>query len=116
MGGRSSRMRATHGATHKALIPVLGIPMIERNILTLVAHGYLDLIVAVNSSEAAVRSYVQKRGSTLVAARGGKIKMLEEQEALGTIGAAGAVTCASSDLLVVNVDNLTSLDLAAFVA
>ncbi len=48
-GGRSERMRSTAGQTHKALISVLGVPMIERNLLALFAQGFRNVIVAVSS-------------------------------------------------------------------
>ena len=114
-GGRSERMRSTAGQTHKALIRVLGVPMIERNLLALFAQGFRDIVVAVSSRERDVLDYVNGRATKLAYGCGATLRCYEEATPLGTIGAAGSVSCDSDSLLVVNVDNLTTLDLRAFV-
>ena len=115
-GGRSERMRSTAGQTHKALISVLGIPMIERNLLALFAQGFRDVVVAVNFRERDVLDYVNGQATKLAHERGAALRCHTESAPLGTIGAAGSVQCDSDPLLVVNVDNLTTLNLRAFVA
>jgi dTDP-glucose pyrophosphorylase len=114
-GGRSQRMRSGASQTHKALVPVLGLPMIERNLLMLLAQGFRDIVVAVNSRERELLDYVRQRGTCLAHLRRASLRVFEEQTPLGTIGAAGTLECRSTPLLVVNVDNLTTLDLKAFV-
>jgi NDP-sugar pyrophosphorylase family protein len=114
-GGRSERMRSTAGQSHKALISVLGVPMIERNLLALFAQGFRDVIVAVNSRERDVLDYVNGRATKLAHGCGATLRCYLEATPLGTIGAAGSVQCDSDPLLVVNVDNLTTLNLRAFV-
>ena len=114
-GGRSERMRSTAGQTHKALISILGVPMIERNLLALFAQGFRDVIVAVSSRERDVLDYVNGRATKLAHRCGAALRCYIEVAPLGTIGAAGAVQCDSDPLLVVNVDNLTTLDLREFV-
>ncbi len=42
-GGASERMRASHGSAHKALVEVLGVPMLEQNLSALLAFGYRDI-------------------------------------------------------------------------
>jgi NDP-sugar pyrophosphorylase family protein len=114
-GGRSERMRSTAGQTHKALISVLGVPMIERNLLALFAQGFRNVIVAVSSRERGVLDYVNGRATKLAHRCGAALRCYIEVAPLGTIGAAGIVQCDSDPLLVVNVDNLTTLDLRKFV-
>lgn len=114
-GGRSERMRLTTGRTHKALVPVLGIPMIDRNFTSLLAQGFKDLVVAVSAQEHEIIEYLRQGGANLVRAQGAVLRYYEEEVPQGTIGAAGNVECHSEPLLVVNVDNLTTLDLNAFV-
>jgi NDP-mannose synthase len=114
-GGRSERMRSTVGQTHKALIRVLGVPMIERNLLALFAQGFRDVIVAVSSRERDVQDYVNGRATKLARRFGAALHCYIEADPLGTIGAAGSVQCDSNPLLVVNVDNLTTLNLREFV-
>ena len=115
-GGRSERMRATAGQTHKALVPVLGVPMLERNLLSLLAHGFRDIIVAVSSGERDIVDYVRNRGTVLARLRDAALRCHQEERPLGTVGVAGVLECPSEDLLVINVDNLTTLDLRALVS
>lgn len=114
-GGRSERMRAGGGGPHKALVPVAGVPLLERNVVALLAAGFGDVVVVVRAGEAEVEAYARTRCRALVESWGTRFTCMVETEPLGTIGAAR--TLAGSDgLLVVNVDNLTALDLAAFAA
>src|SRR4051812_25929941 len=95
-GGRSERMRATVGPLHKALVPVLGIPLIERNLRTLFDQGFSDVVVAINRAEPRIAEYVNGLGS--------HIEILQEDVPLGTIGAAREAIGESESLLVINVD------------
>ncbi len=114
-GGASERMRSSHGPTHKALVEVLGVPMLERHILRLLASGCRDIIVAHSEKESAIATYLNARGHALAAARGAILQSIQESQPLGTIGVAGQLNCHSDALLVINVDNLTTLDLNALV-
>jgi NDP-sugar pyrophosphorylase family protein len=114
-GGRSERMRATAGPLHKALIPVLGIPLLERNIRMLLEAGLQDIVVAVSSDEPAIGQYLDSSGRTLAESYGAHLAILWERNPLGTIGSAREAMHGASTLLVLNVDNLTSLPLPAFV-
>lgn len=110
-GGRSERMRADGNATHKALLHVAGMTLAERNVAALLNHGFTELTVAVSAHEPVLielfRSLVQS-----VRRAGGVLHLFVEEPPLGTIGAAphGFVD-ESQPLLVVNVDNLSDLDL-----
>jgi mannose-1-phosphate guanylyltransferase/phosphomannomutase len=114
-GGRSSRMRASLGKQHKALVKVLGVSMLERNILTLLSHDVREIFLAVGASERSVLAYARGRGQRVARAGGAELKLYIEKHPRGSIGAARAIRTAFDDLLVVNVDNLTSLDLTALV-
>ena len=115
-GGRSARMRATTGPTHKALVPVLGVPMLERNLGALLSEGFRHLAVALSAHEPEVDRYVRDRGRALASARNARLEILTEPSPLGTIGAVAALDGADGSVLVVNVDNLTALSLAKLVA
>jgi mannose-1-phosphate guanylyltransferase/phosphomannomutase len=112
-GGQSSRMRASLGRQHKALVKVLGLSLLERNILTLLSHNVQEIFLAVGAVEKSVLEYARGRGRKIARAGGAELKLVIEKLPLGTIGAARAISTASDDLLVVNVDNLTSLDITA---
>jgi NDP-mannose synthase len=112
-GGRSSRMRASLSRQHKALVKVMGVSMLERNILTLLSHNVRQIFLAIGAAERSVLAFARGRGQRVARAGGADLKVLIEKHPLGTIGAARVVGNGSDDLLVVNVDNLTSLDLSA---
>jgi len=108
-------MRASLGGTHKALVKVLGVSMLERNLLTLLSHNVREIFLAIASVEKSLLAFARGRGHRVAHAAGAELKVFIEEHPLGTIGAARTVKTASEDLLVVNVDNLTSLDLNALV-
>lgn len=112
-GGRSSRMRADGVADHKGLVEVLGVPLVERNVRTLLAAGFKNIVVAVAAGEKALQEFVETRCRRLAEARHAALRCLVEREPLGTIGAVGAVLPEAEEVIVVNVDNLTTLDLRA---
>jgi NDP-mannose synthase len=114
-GGQSERMRATLGPHHKALVPVLGVPMLERNLYKLLSAGIDEIVVATSVHEPAIEDFVHTRGRALAKARGATVECFIERQPLGTIGVAGALRDRSDALLVVNVDNLTALDLKGLV-
>lgn len=113
-GGRSSRMRATHGPAHKALVDVLGVSMLERNLAGLFGQGFEDVTVVSSVDDPAVAEWVRTRGSELAGAARAKVASHIEREPLGTIGVLGALTV-EGDVLVINVDNLSAIDLQALV-
>ncbi len=114
-GGRSERMRATLSAKHKALVGVLGVPLLERNLLTLLAHGVRNIVVSTSAQECDVADYVRDRGAALASCRGATLSCFQEAQPLGTIGVIAQLDDAGP-VLVINVDNLTTLDLRDLVA
>src|SRR5438128_1927629 len=114
-GGRSERMRATAGPLHKALVPVLGVPLLERNIRVLLSEGFQDIVVAISNAEPSIAQYVNGAGRTLAQSCRARLEILWEETPLGTIGAARTAIGNANVLLIVNVDNLTALPLRAFV-
>jgi len=115
-GGRSLRMRASPGGRHKALVKVLGVSLLERNILALLSHGFHDISIAISAREKALIALARGRMAHIARAGGATLRVYLERRPLGTIGAARAIGARADNLLVVNVDNLTPLDLTAFLA
>jgi mannose-1-phosphate guanylyltransferase len=112
-GGKSERMRNTLGPAHKALVPILGVPLLERNLCKLLSSGIYDIVVTIAADEPEIETFVCTRGRTLASSVGASLECFMEDRPLGTIGAAGAFSDRADALLIVNVDNLTAIDLDA---
>jgi NDP-mannose synthase len=110
-GGRSERMRSTFGPRHKALVSVLGVSLLERNLYSLIAHGVRRFLVAVSKTESELIGFIRGRARSLLATVDGDIACVTEDHPLGTIGAAGLLAAHNiGQLLVTNVDNLSTID------
>ena len=110
-GGRSERMRAGGSSRHKGLRTVLGVPLIECNLRALLWFGFKQLYVAVSAQERALAAWIDAHGRPLAKSQFATLEALVETEQLGTIGAVASLPPWIDDVLIVNVDNLTSLDL-----
>jgi len=115
-GGRSSRMRATAGPPHKVLTSVLECSLLERNLNAIIQCGVSSIAVAVNACETDLIAVVEEVGERLSLRCGVSVEPFVEDAPLGTIGAARCFKDRASALLVVNGDNLTTLDLRRFAA
>lgn len=114
-GGRSTRMRATAGPTHKAMIDVAGSSLIERNVRQLISFGFRRLAVVVSSDESALRDYVLRRIVPIAVDSSVRLDVCLESKPLGNIGFVGTIADVD-DVLVTYVDNLTTLDARRLVA
>jgi NDP-sugar pyrophosphorylase family protein len=114
-GGRGQRMRATGATTPKPLISIGGVPLLERNLITLLASGFRDIVVAVPSHTPEIGQFVRSRCQALTNAYHAELQVFEETHPLGNIGAAAELEIGSGELLVIYADNLTALDLNAIV-
>jgi NDP-sugar pyrophosphorylase family protein len=114
-GGRGQRMRATGATTPKPLIPIGGVPLLERNLGALLASGFRDIVVAVPGHTPEIGQFARARCRTLADASQAQLEVFEECQPLGNIGAAAELNLRHADLLVCYADNLTTLDLAALV-
>jgi NDP-mannose synthase len=112
-GGRGERMRAAGRPVPKPLVAIRGVPLLERNLVTLLFAGFRDLIVAVPSHTPRIGEFVATRGRALAGVLGAEIRLLEETRPLGNIGAAAEVGSCDPELLVVYADNLSALALDA---
>ena len=114
-GGRSRRMRANGNAAHKALLTVGGTSLAERNLDALLASGFRSLAIAVAAEETELRTEIRKQLRPRATAAGASLVCIVEERPLGTIGAVREIRNPAANVLVVNVDNLTPLDLRALV-
>jgi NDP-mannose synthase len=115
-GGRGERMRASGSAVPKPLVPVCGVPLLERNLMMLLEAGFRDIYVAVSQQLPEVGRFVEARGAALGASANASVRCLTESQPLGNIGAAAELGGLSRPVLVVFADNLIAFDLAGLLA
>jgi NDP-sugar pyrophosphorylase family protein len=109
-GGRSQRMRASRGPLHKALVEILGVPLLERNVCYVLAAGFRDVVVLVSADEPQVIDFAQSRCVALAGARGARLECVVEDVPRGTIGGLALLPRGTDSFFVMAADNLTSLD------
>src|SRR5690349_8663320 len=110
-GGFGHRMHSSGQEMPKPLIPVLGVPLLERNIHALLRAAVRKIIVAVPARVPEVAAFVRERLTVLVRGAEAQVDCFIENTPLGNIGCAGLFRDQTEDLLVVYADNLTTLDL-----
>lgn len=114
-GGRGERLRASGASVPKPLVTIGGVPLLERNLLTLLSSGFRDIVIAVPAHTPEIGDFARARGGVLVDAFAGQLRIFEENSPLGNIGAAAEVSPSDGELLIIYADNLTALDLNALV-
>lgn len=115
-GGQGERVRRSIGPIPKPLLPVLGIPLLERNLMVLLRQGFRDVVVSVPGSIPEIKQFALTRGRDLIEAAGGSLDIIEELEPRGNIGCAVELRGRAETVLVILADNLTTLDLGVFLA
>ena len=104
-------MRAAGCELHKALRLMRGTPLIERSILALSGRGLSQVFVSLSRSEPALVHWVSTNRERLQHELGSELRLIVEDAPLGTIGAIALLPPTVEVVLVVNVDNVTTLDL-----
>lgn len=110
-GGMGTRMSRSGAAYPKAIMPVAGVPMLERNYWQLVRHGFERILVSLSRENSAVLEFVETRLMALARSHDIVLETRIEHQPLGNIGAVQMEAEAGEPLLVVYADNLTCLDL-----
>ena len=119
-GGATQRVPRPGDPPPGPMARVLGVPLLERNLLALLRAGVRDVRVLVTGSGAgagAVRAWAEGRGRLLAQAHGARLDVVVVlPEAWGSARALTAAAREGRPVLQVCADNLTSLDLAGLVA
>ncbi len=114
VGGEGTRLRPLTFTTPKQLLPIAGVPMIERVIANLALHGIDEVVLSMGyRPDAFVEAYPDERCAGL------PVRYAIEPELMDTAGAVRfAATWAGIDerFVVVNGDVLTTLDLGALLS
>jgi NDP-sugar pyrophosphorylase family protein len=114
-GGHGTRMRGGGVTVPKPLVPVAGVPLLERNVCALLHHGFRDLAVVVPARFPEVEAFALGRLSGIALAAGAALDVVVEGDSLGNAGGAAPAAANASEALVVFADNLTAIDLSAIV-
>lgn len=113
VGGQGTRMRPLTDTLPKPMLPLLGVPFVERQVDHLARAGVTRIVFSCGYRPREIEAYFGDGSS-----RGLEMGYVVDPEPLGT---AGAIANAEpllddSDVFVLNGDILTDLDLAALVA
>jgi mannose-1-phosphate guanylyltransferase len=114
VGGEGTRLRPLTYTTPKQLLPVAGVPMLERSVGHLAAHGVDEVILSMGyKADAFLAAYPDGECA------GVRVRYVVEDEPLDT---GGAIAYAADEggidgrFLVVNSDVVTDMDFSALVA
>ena len=107
-GGRGVRLRPVTDYIPKPLVPVAGLPVLERQARYLAGHGVKKMVVCAGYRAGQIQDYVEARGRF-----GMDVEVLQEKEPLGTGGAVKRAARRLGDpFFVINGDTLTDIDLS----
>jgi NDP-sugar pyrophosphorylase family protein len=114
-GGSGERMRMSGGEVPKPLVPVRGVPLLERSLHAVLRAGFTDIVISVPHSVPVIGEFAISRCAAIAEAAGARVSLIDETVPLGNIGCAGLLAARASTVMVVYADNLTTLDLPAVV-
>jgi D-glycero-D-manno-heptose 1,7-bisphosphate phosphatase len=111
-GGRGTRIASVRSDIPKPMIPVLGKPILEHQIMTLKKQGIVDFFISIGYLGETIKAYFGD-GSAF----GVRITYLEETSPLGTAGALYFLKdVVHEDFLLVNGDLIFDVDVSRFLA
>jgi NDP-sugar pyrophosphorylase family protein len=108
-------MRATAGPKHKALVPVGGFTLLERNLRTLLTQGFRSITIVSSSKEPDIAAFLMGPIREIARDYGGTLTFVTEDEPLGNMGILWRFKDTIQPILVTYVDNLSALDLNSMV-
>ncbi|WP_143271969.1 HAD-IIIA family hydrolase [Azospirillum brasilense] len=111
-GGKGTRLRERLGGLPKPLIDIVGMPLLERQILLAKHHGIDDILILVNHAAEHIVDFCARRDNW-----GLNIACIDDGEPRGTAGATLAILDRLADeFLVIYGDTMLEVDLDRFVA
>ncbi|UPJ41130.1 HAD-IIIA family hydrolase [Bradyrhizobium sp. 40] len=110
-GGKGTRLAERLNGRPKPLVDVDGIPLLERQLRALAAHGVDDVFVLVNHAAEQIEAFVSGRDF------GCKVRLVHDGEPKGTAGAVLAcIDMLAERFLIVYGDTLFDIDLEHMIA
>jgi NDP-mannose synthase len=113
-GGLGQRIRAAAQGTPKPMLPVGGVPMVERLVRQIVQAGIHRMTVVIGPNGASIRACVIRLLAQLP--HKPEVSFFEERTALGNAGALGEIATGDDDVLLCFADLVTEIDFAALIA
>ena len=109
-GGKGNRLKPITLKTPKPLIKIGNKPIIEHNIDNLINYGVTEIFISVRYLKDQIIEYFTRKSIKNI-----KINFIEEEKALGTIGAVKNIKNFKEDnILVMNSDLLTNINFEKF--
>lgn len=119
-GGRGTRLAEHTERLPKPLVPVAGVPILERELAVLRSQGFTDILITVSYLGSAIQDYFgdgSKCSPVTGEPFGVRIEYFEEQEPLGNAGALLKLRPRLQEpFLLLNADVLFDVDLHRFAA
>jgi NDP-mannose synthase len=113
--GGSVSERMWRAGVAQPLVAICGASLLERNVCALLGAGLRAIWISCAQGELALRGEIDRLAAA-AQRRGAEVRPLVAPDAPGTLGAAGQLRGRVDDLLTINADNLTALDLADLIA
>ena len=111
-GGKGTRLRERLGDLPKPLIDIVGVPLLERQILLAKRYGFNDVLILVNYASRQIVDFCIRRDNW-----GLNITCIDDGEPRGTAGATLAIMDKLADeFLVIYGDTMLEVNLDRFVA
>lgn len=109
-GGRGTRLMPLTKDIPKPMLEVSGTPILEHNIDLLIRYGVTTVNISVNHLKDKIKEYFLNGSKKDI-----EISYIEENQPLGTLGSINLIKDSKySDLLIINSDILTNIDLTDF--
>jgi dTDP-glucose pyrophosphorylase len=109
-GGKGERLMPLTKDKPKPMLEVSGKPILEHNIDLLANYGVYNIHISVNYLSDQIKNYFQDGAEREI-----KINYIEEEKPLGTLGAVKLYrSYENDDILIMNSDVLTNINLADF--
>jgi len=109
-GGKGTRLMPLTKDIPKPMLKVSGKPILEHNIDLLIRYGLANINISVNYLKDKIKDYFLNGSKKAI-----EINYIEENQPLGTLGSINLIKDSKySDLLIINSDILTNIDLTDF--
>ncbi len=112
-GGLGQRIRSVANDTPKPMLPVGGVPMVERLVRQIAKAGIRRMTVVLGPNGASIRACVNRVLAQMPEPL--EVSFFEERSPLGNAGALGEIATGDDDVLLCFADLVTEIDFAELI-